>query len=182
MTSQPLRPAVTVEIADAAAAEAALADLGAILHACVHDGASVSFVLPFKLENAVAFFRDEVLPAVRGGRRALFLARAGGRLVGTVQLDEASQPNQPHRAEVRKLLVPPAERRRGVARALMAALEAEAARRGRMLLTLDTRTGDAAEPLYAGLGYSRVGAIPGYSVDPRDTGRLDSTTIYYKAL
>lgn len=158
-----------------------IGDLAALLHACVHAGASIGFVLPFTMTEAEAFWRAGVLPAVRGGERILLVARAKGRIAGTVQLDHATPPNQPHRAEVRKLMVDADFRRQGLARILMAEIEARAARLGRSLLTLDTRTGDHAEPLYASLGYSTAGIIPGYCRDPFED-RLDSTTIMYKAL
>lgn len=155
--------------------------LGSLLHACVHAGASVGFVLPFGEAEALAFWTGKVLPGVRQGTLLCWLAEARGRLAGTVQLDIGTPANQPHRAEVRKLLVHPASRRQGIARALMATLEAEAGRRGRRLLTLDTRTGDTAEPLYASLGYRTVGSIPSYCLDPV-TDALDATTIMYKQL
>jgi GNAT superfamily N-acetyltransferase len=179
MTGQ--APAAVAEVrAEALARE--LPEFGALLHACVADGASVGFVLPFRPDEAEAFWRDRVLPPVRGGTRILLAARSGGRVVGTVQLGIDTPANQPHRAEVSKLLVRPDRRRRGVATALMAALEARARRLGRSLLTLDTRTGDAAEPLYAGLGYATVGVVPGYCLEPFGTGRLEATTVMYKAL
>src|SRR5581483_1988094 len=81
--------------------------LGEILHACVHTGASVSFVLPFLVADATAFWRDQVLPSVFEGSRRVLLARLDGKIAGTVQLDFATPPNQPHRAEVKKLLVHP---------------------------------------------------------------------------
>lgn len=165
--------------ADAAAAE--LRELGALLHACVQDGASVGYVLPFAPADAEAFWRDKVLPAVRDGSRLLWAARCGDRIAGSVQLDHDTPPNQPHRAEVRKLLVHPDFRRRGISRALMAALECRAAGLGRSLLTLDTRTGDKAEPLYSSLGYRTAGVIPGYCRDPF-AAHLDPTTIMYKVL
>ena len=156
-------------------------DLGALLHACVHDGASIGFVLPFTMDDGKAFWSDKVLPAVRDRTRVLLVARARGRIVGTVQLDYDTMPNQRHRAEVRKLLVHPDARRRGVARTLMVDLERSAGRLGRSLLTLDTRPGDGAEQLYASLGYKTAGVIPGFCRDPMED-RLDATTIMYKAL
>jgi ribosomal protein S18 acetylase RimI-like enzyme len=90
--------------------------------------------------------------------------------------------NQPHRAEVSKLLVHPEYRRRGLARRMMLELEGRAGKFRKTLLTLDTRTGDAAEPLYASLGFQTTGIIPGYCLDPDATGRLDATTIMYKQL
>ena len=162
--------------------QARLAELADIMHACVHDGASVGYVLPFSLDDAAAFWRDRILPSVGQGRSHLLVAEREGRLVGTVVLDHDTPPNQPHRAEVRKLLVHPGFRRLGIARALMMALEGQARRLGRSLLTLDTRTGDGAEPLYRSLGFATVGVIPGFCVDALDTARLDSTTIMYKAL
>lgn len=162
-------------------ADAALGALGEVLHACVHAGASVGFVLPFPPEEARAYWRDAVLPAVAAGRRRLFAATVDGRLVGTAQLVLDTMPNQRHRADVAKVLVHPAARRAGVARALMRAVEAAALGAGRTLLTLDTRRGDAAEPLYLGLGYAVAGVIPRYCRAP-DSERLDDTTVMYKHL
>lgn len=155
--------------------------LAAVLHACVHSGASVSFVLPFTHEDAKAFWREQVLPAVQAGSRRVLLARLGGEILGTVQLDLATPPNQPHRAEVKKLLVHPAARRRGIARSLMAAVEAQARDADRTLLTLDTVTDGAAEPLYRSLGYVTTGIIPRYALNFSKT-QLESTTIMYKQL
>jgi ribosomal protein S18 acetylase RimI-like enzyme len=98
-----------------------------------------------------------------------------------VQLSTDTPPNQLHRAEVTKLLIHPDFRRRGIARALMEELEGLAERLGRSLITLDTRTGDSAEPLYASMGYVTAGVIPGYCRDAF-VDRLDATTIMYKAL
>ena len=165
---------------DAGALESRLPDFASLLHACVHDGASVGFVLPFPEADADMFWQG-VMGALRGGRRLLLAIEVDGGLAGTVQLDWDTPANQPHRAEVRKLLVHPAFRRRGLARMLMEEVEERARALGRTLLTLDTRTGDAAEPLYASLGYVRVGSIPGYCLDPLSP-RLDATTIMYKPI
>lgn len=156
-------------------------ELGVLLHVCVSAGASVNFVLPFPEGEAAAFWVRKVLRAVRSGTRTLWIAERDGHIVGTVQLDVDTPPNQPHRAEVTKLLVHPDARRQGIARRLMAELEEHARGLGRSLITLDTRTGDFAEPLYASLGYLTVGTIPGYCVDPAGT-RLDATTLMYKTL
>ena len=95
--------------------------LSDILHAVVHVGAGVSFVVPFSLDDAREFWVIKVLPGVRARTRRVLLARSNARIVGTVQLDLAMPPNQRHRAEVAKLLVHPDARRRGIARALMVA-------------------------------------------------------------
>jgi ribosomal protein S18 acetylase RimI-like enzyme len=155
--------------------------LAAVLHACVHAGASVSFVLPFSQQDAKAFWSGQVLPEVAAGNRSVLIARSGGNIVGTVQLDLATPPNQPHRAEVKKLLVHPDARRRGIARSLMVAVEVEALQAQRTLLTLDTVTGGAAEQLYLSLGYLVVGVIPGYALN-FDSSVLESTTVMYKKL
>ncbi len=165
---------------DADQARAQLADLGDILHACVADGASVGFVMPFSPPEAEAFFRGAVLPAVAGGGRVLWAAYDGPRAVGTVQLDLDMMPNQRHRAEVCKLLVRPSHRRRGIARALMQALLARAAAEGRTLVTLDTRSGDAAQPLYAACGFKVAGEIPGFALAPDGSARCDATTYMYR--
>lgn len=161
--------------------DGALPELAALLRACVHSGASIGFILPHSDADAAGFWTGKVFPAVRSGRVVLLVARADGRIAGTVQLDCDTPGNQPHRAEARKLLVHPGARRNGIGRSLMQALEVEAARQGRSLITLDTRTGDDAEPLYRSLGYATVGVIPGYCLDTEAT-RLDSTTIMYKNL
>lgn len=162
-------------------AEREIPALAALLHDCVHAGASVNFIMPFRLDEAEAFWRGKVLPPLRAGPRVLLVVREGRGIAGTVQLSTDTPPNQPHRAEVTKLLVHPDFRRRGIARALMAELERRARTLGRDLITLDTRTGDMAEPLYTSLGYVTAGTIPGYCLDP-SANRLDATTIMYKRL
>lgn len=185
MTNPPEPPASGFSLMriKAAAMPDALDDLAGILHACVSDGAAVSFILPFAIEDARAFWRDSVMPQVESGATILLAARdaADGRLVGTVQLGIDTPPNQPHRADLKKLLVHPRARRRGIARALIAQLEGEALACGRSMITLDTRTGDVAEPLYRAMGYEEAGIIPDYSLDVTGT-RLDATTVFYKRL
>ncbi len=166
---------------DRRALEAVLPAMGEMMRACVHAGASIGYILPFSAEDGVSFWESKVLPRLDAGGLVLLVARENGRVAGTVQLDRDTPPNQPHRAEVRKLMVDPAFRRRGLARRLMAEIEEEARGLGRSLLTLDTRTGDAAEPLYLSLGYAVSGIIPGYCLDPAEP-KFDSTTIMYKRL
>ena len=174
-------PHVTIASLKPAELEHRAGALGTLLRDCVSDGASIGFVLPLTATAAEAFWRDKVLPGVGAQTRLLLVAEAADTLIGTVQLGLDTPPNQPHRADVAKLLVHPAQRRRGIARALMVELHQRAASLGRRLLALDTRTGDPAEPLYTALGYQTVGVIPGYCLDP--TGkRLESTTIMYKTL
>jgi len=173
--------AVTVAALSAEEVEARLPELTALLLACVEAGASINFVMPFTEYDSEAFWRAKVLPPSYQGSRTVLVALSGGNIVGSVQLSCDTPPNQPHRAEVTKLMVHPGHRRRGIARLLMAELERRAAELGRSLITLDTRTGDSAEPLYASLGYKTVGIVPGYSRDVFED-RLDSTTIMYKNL
>ncbi len=158
-----------------------LDDLVDILHATVNAGASVGFILPYSTDDSRSFWSGKVLPALNSGVRILLNAETAGRAVGTVQLDMDVFPNQVHRAEVSKLLVHPDFRGRGIARLLMAELEGRARDLGKHLLTLDTRTGDTAEPLYRTLGYQTAGVIPGYCRAPEEE-RFDSTTYMYKAL
>jgi GNAT superfamily N-acetyltransferase len=155
--------------------------LGEVLHAIVHAGPGVTFVVPFSLDEARAFWLDKVLPGVRARTRRVLVARRDARIVGTVQLDLAVPPNQRHRADVLKLLVHPVAWRRGIARALMMALEAIAQSEGRTLLTLDTWTGGNAEALYRSLGYLSAGVIPRYARGSL-TPALEATTIMYKEL
>jgi ribosomal protein S18 acetylase RimI-like enzyme len=172
---------VVIERLDRAGLERELDALGALLHACVEAGASVGFVQPFTPDDARVFWRHRIGPGVTADERQLFVARLDGEVVGTAQLDLAAMPNQRHRADVSKVLVHPKARRRGIARTLMDQLHAEAARQGRWLLTLDTRSGDAAEPLYLSLGYQAVGEIPVYARAP-DEARFDATTVMFKLL
>ncbi|HVQ29627.1 MAG TPA: GNAT family N-acetyltransferase [Vicinamibacteria bacterium] len=169
------------ELASATSLDQDVDMLAEVLHAVVHAGAGVSFVVPFSRDEARVYWRERILPGVRARTRRVLVARWGARIVGTVQLDLATPPNQQHRAEVAKMLVHPEARRRGVARALMTSLEAIARSEGRTLLTLDTVTGGNAEPLYRSLGYVTVGVIPGYARASL-TPDLEATTIMYKDL
>jgi ribosomal protein S18 acetylase RimI-like enzyme len=172
---------VSIAVQPAEEIGARLEELATLLLACVLDGASIGFVLPFGREDSEAFWLKKVLPGVRDGTRVLLIAEKDGSIVGSAQLGCDTPSNQPHRADVSKVLVHPDFRRRGIARALMAEIERHAVERGRSLLTLDTRTGDSAEPLYLSMGYRTVGLIPGYCLDV-EKRRLDSTTVMYKAL
>jgi ribosomal protein S18 acetylase RimI-like enzyme len=154
--------------------------LAGILRACVHDGASVSFILPFELDQAREFWLGKVAPGVIANKRVLLIAKLDGEVAGTVQLDLDTPPNQQHRAEVAKLLVHPSYRKLGVGRALMQRILSCCVDAGRSLVTLDT-AGDAAEALYASLGFERAGRIPFYAKDPI-ADRLDATTFMYKVL
>ncbi len=160
-------------------AHAQLDGLAAVLADCVAGGASVSYLAPFSHEQARDAF-EAVAAEVEQGRRLLLGAFAYGRLVGTVQVNLALPPNQPHRAEIAKLLVHRSARRRGIAQLLMEHAESEAQAAGKTLLVLDTVTGDAGERLYTRLGWTRVGVIPGYALYP--DGRPCDTTVFWQAL
>jgi ribosomal protein S18 acetylase RimI-like enzyme len=169
------------DLAPPAAIDRDLAMLAEVLHAVVHDGAGVSFIVPFAMEEACAFWQERVLPAVVARSRRVLVARLGSRIVGTVQIDLALPPNQAHRAEVAKLLVHPDARRRGIARALMVDVEALARAEGRTLLTLDTWTGSHAEALYRSLGFAVAGVIPDFARGSTTTA-LEPATFMYKRL
>src|SRR6478672_5455496 len=144
--------------------ESDIVALAQVLIDAVESGASVSFLAPPSPEDAQQWWRDTVASADR--HAAFIVARDEQGIVGTVQLHPAGALNQPHRAEIAKLLVHRRARRRGVGRALMDYAEASAHRAGFTLLTLDTKRGDAAERLYEGSGWLRAGIIPGYALDP----------------
>jgi len=167
-----------VEIAVAESVTARdLAELAEVLVDCVAGGASVSFMPPFEHEDGKAFF-TKIAGEVARGEAALLVARVAGRIVGTVQLGLAMPPNQPHRADIRKLLVHRSARGRGVGMALMTAAEEAARARGRTLLVLDTALGDNAERLYTRAGWTRVGVIPNYALFP--DGRPCDTVYFWK--
>lgn len=154
--------------------------LAEILHACVHEGASVGFVLPFDMDDARAFWSGKIAPAHAAGTRVVVVAKRNGSIAGTAQLDLDTMPNQRHRGEVSKVLVHPKFRRFGLARAMMAEIERRAHEAGRWLLTLDTAA-DAAGALYLSLGYALAGEIPFYARDALEQ-RYDATRLMYKDL
>jgi GNAT superfamily N-acetyltransferase len=154
----------------------ALADL---LIDCVEGGASVSFMLPLTRDRAVAFWRRVAL-GVAAGERALLVAEDAQGVCGTVQLVLAQPENQPHRADLAKMLVHRRARRRGLGKALMSAAETTARDCGKTLLVLDAVTDGEAARLYERLGWVRVGDIPNYALFPE--GGLCSTTYFYRDL
>ena len=154
--------------------------IAGILLACVHDGANVGFVLPFELNQARAFWVEKIGPGLAANTRIVLAAKVDGQLAGTVQLNLDTPPNQPHRADVSKLLVHPKYRMLGIGRALMRQVESYGANAGRRLLILDTAT-NIAKTLYLSLGYERAGHIPGYAREPNEE-RFVGTTIMYKVL
>ena len=171
--------ALTIRKLDAAEVRQHLQALAEVLADCVDGGASVSFMAPFSSGDAVVFF-EKLLPEIELGSRILMAAFQDGKLVGTVQVVSAAPPNQPHRADVAKMLVHRSARRQGIARALMTAVEEQARAAGKTLLVLDTVTGDAAEKLYERMGWTKVGVIPNYALYP--DGRWCDTTVFYKQL
>lgn len=165
---------------DAAQAREAVPALAAVLLDCVDGGASVSFMAPLAPEKALAFWQG-VADGVGRGERVLLVAQdAGGEIVGTVQLVLAQPDNQPHRADVAKMLVHRKARRRGIAQRLMAAVETAAREAGKTVLVLDTVTGGDAERLYERAGWQRVGVVPNYALMP--DGALCGTTFFHKQL
>ncbi len=169
---------LVINCLDGHGARRAIPELARILCDCVDGGASVSFLAPLSVERAGVFW-ERVAEAVDRDATALLAASQDGKILGTVQLFFALPENQPHRAEVAKLLVHRRARRRGVGEALMRAAEAEAIRRGRTLLTLDTANPDA-ERVYQRLGWQLSGRIPDYALYP--DGRFCDTVIYWKRL
>jgi len=153
-------------------------ELATVLIDCVEGGASVSFMHPLSRERALAFWR-RVAQGVAADERALIVAEDARGLCGTVQLVLDQPENQPHRAELSKMLVHRRARRRGLGAALMRAAEAAARDCGKTLLVLDTAN-DEAERLYERLGWTRVGVIPDYALLPH--GGLCGTTVYYRNL
>lgn len=156
-----------------------LEQLTSVLIDCVEGGASVSFMLPLTRAHALAFWRG-VAEVVADGHRALIVAEDAEGICGTVQLVLRQPDNQPHRAEVAKMLVHRRARRNGLGAALMREAEAAAVACGKNLLVLDTVTGGDAERLYQRLGWIRVGAIPDYALFP--AGGYCATTVYYRKL
>jgi GNAT superfamily N-acetyltransferase len=166
-------------IRNVTAPEAAVIEgLADVLIDCVEGGASVSFMHPLTPERALVFWRG-VAAGVAAGERVLLVAADDAGPCGTVQLVLAQPENQPHRADVTKMLVHRRARNRGCGAALLQAVEAVARASGKTLLVLDTASA-VAERLYTRLGWQRVGTIPDYALLPR--GGPCDTTIFYRQL
>jgi GNAT superfamily N-acetyltransferase len=159
--------------------EVAIAQLADVLVDCVAGGASVGFMHPLPKAQAEAFWRG-LAADMEAGRRILFTAEDEAGIVGTVQLMPASFDNQPHRADIAKMLVHRRGRRRGVGTALVRTAEKQAREMGRWLLVLDTVPGTDAERLYRHLGWQPSGIVPDYALMP--DGALTDTHFFYRNL
>ena len=164
---------------DAAEAETRLSELAEILVDAVAHGASVNFMAGFTREAARAFWRKQ-LADISSGEKRLFIGERDGRLVATVLLIYAPQPNAPHRAEIGKMLVLSSERRHGLGRRLLDRAEKAALEAGRTLLLLDTESGSAGDKLYRSSGWREYGRVPNHAYRP--DGLLAETTMFYKWL
>jgi GNAT superfamily N-acetyltransferase len=153
--------------------------LAEVLLDCVQGGASVSFMASLSKAEAEAFFQ-KVVEGVERGERILLAAFLDSDLLGTVQIITATPPNQPHRADVAKLLVHRSARGQGIAKRLMEEVEEASRSAGKTLLVLDTVTGGDAERLYTRLGWTKTGIIPNYALFP--DGRFCDTTVFWKDL
>ncbi|MFC5067693.1 GNAT family N-acetyltransferase [Flaviflagellibacter deserti] len=171
----------TLEIVelDVAEAEAALSELADVLVDAVESGSSVNFMRGFGRAEGEGFWRGQ-LPGIADKSRILIVAREAGRVVGTIIVSFAHQPNSPHRAELGKMLVHSSTRRRGLGKRLLTTAEAIAKRHGRTLLHLDTATGSAGEHLYRSAGWIELGTMPDHSMTP--DGVLAPATFFYKFL
>lgn len=169
----------TIRILTGPEAHAAVPALSEILVDCVVGGASVGFMQPYGMNDAAPYWQG-VADQVAAGTTLLLVAEIDGKVVGTVQVGFAQMPNQPHRGDLKKLLVHRPFRGKGLSRLLMDAAERQAASNGKTLLVLDTATGSPAEAIYPRLGWIRAGIIPDYALWP-DGGYCD-TTIFYKRI
>ena len=166
---------------DAQAVAARIDSLTHILVDSVDQGAAIGFLAPLGADDARRFWLEQVAPEIAARRRRLFAAERGGELVGTVQLLTAMPANQPHRGEIAKMIVHPAARRSGIGRRLMHHALGHAREIGKTLVTLDTRSGDVAQSLYASLGFQVAGVIPDYAWDADGKAR-HATTYMFAAL
>lgn len=156
-----------------------IAELSQVLIACVEAGASVGFMLPLTVAKAQAYWQT-VASSLQQGERLIFLAESdSGEIVGSVQIVLAQPENQPHRADLSKMLVAPKARRKGLAAELLVAAEAGAQAQGKTLLVLDTANPEA-ERVYERGDWQRCGLIPDYALWP--AGGLCATMLFYKKL
>ena len=152
--------------------------LAALLVDAVEDNAGISFMAGLRADEAAEWWRKTL--SALSPRAVVLIARDDREIVGTVQLQPAWPPNQPHRADVAKLIVHRRARGRGIARALMQELEHHAREQRFTLLLLDTCKGGAAEQLYASLRWTRVGEVPHFALNP--DGTPCDTVFFYKQL
>ncbi len=171
---------ITIRRVGASEAAACVAGLAEVLVDCVEGGASVGFMAPLPRERALAFWQGVAAGVARGERVLLVAEDEAGAVVGTVQLITALPDNQPHRADVAKMLVHRRARRQGIAARLLAALDEAARAEGRTVLVLDTVSGGDAERLYARAGWVRVGSVPRFALMP--DGTPCGTPFFYKHL
>ncbi len=180
LQTQETNPTVIVRRLDPNEAAASVDALADVLIDCVQGGASVSFMWPLPRDKALAFWRGVAEGVARNERVLLVAEDAKGQIAGTVQLITAMPDNQPHRADVAKMLVHRNARRQGIAQQLMAAVDEAARAEGKSVLVLDTVTGGDAERLYARAGWQRVGEVPDYALMP--DGALCGTTFFCRRL
>ena len=172
-------PSLTLRIERVAMVDDALVDgLSNVLLDAVESGAGVSFMADLTRDGAQSWWRRALSAATP--RTVILIARDESGIVGTVQLQAAWPPNQPHRADVAKLMVHRRARGRGVARALMEELERQARAQGFTLLLLDTCKGSAAERLYVSMEWKRVGEVPNFALNP--DGSWCDTVFFYKQI
>jgi len=152
--------------------------LAELLADAVNSGASLSFLPPLGADEALRWW-ESTLASARP-RSFVLVARDAEGIAGTVQLLTFWSPNQAHRGQLSKLIVHPRARRKGVARALIHALEQRAAHTGFSLLTLDVRRDDPAEQLYRSAGWTPAGVVPRDCLEP--DGSQSDTVVFYKAI
>lgn len=171
--------AIVIREIGAQEAERRIAELGAILRDAVDGGASVNFLAGFTQGEAEEFWRGQI-PGIADGSRHLLVADDGEKLVGTAVLTKAPQPNQPHRADVGKMLVLSSLRRQGLGRRLLDAVEHLARVQGRTLLMLDTTSGSSGDWLYRSCGWVQFGIVPGHALST--AGVPTDTAFFYKQI
>jgi len=169
----------TIQMLSADEARRAIPALSSLMEDSIEDNASMGFMAPYDAEAVQAFWQD-VASNVAAGTTLLAVAVSDGEIVGTVQAALAQKPNQPHRADVMKLIVLRRHRGQGIARNLMEALDAVCLSHNRWLLVLDTATGSDAEAIYPRLGWQKAGVVPDYALYP--DGGYCPTTFFYKRL
>ncbi|WP_342599415.1 GNAT family N-acetyltransferase [Psychrobacillus sp. FSL H8-0483] len=164
-----------VKIEQLITTEEQMEELSELLIQVVDDGASVGFLPPLDLLDAMTYWEDVLNPGV-----ILFVAKRNNRIIGSIQLHLCAKQNGIHRAEIAKLMTHPSYRRNGIGRLLMKAAEERAVEEERSLLVLDTREGDPSTHLYTSLGFISAGKIPNYAKSA--TGELHATIFYYKTI
>jgi GNAT superfamily N-acetyltransferase len=168
-----------VEELAAAGVVAAAEELAQLLLDAHASGMALGLSAPLTAERAADEWRAAAA-RLDPDDRILLVARDDDRIVGTVQIVRAAADNGRHRAEIQRFAVSAAMRGRGIGRVLLEAAVERSRAMGLTLLWLSTHADTDSDRIYARLGWTRLGVMPGYATNPG--GAIVGNVFYYLEL